>query len=240
MSMYEAFADIYDVFMADAPYEPWMSFLKERFDLIHLDVIDMGCGTGQLTVPLSRLVRTCVGMDPSEAMLANAQMRAMDERAKVTWVCQNMQSYTTAQKFDLAIATCDVVNYIPSSDELGVALQRVYDSLKPSGCFAFDVIGPARLSMLREGYWHDIEEHAALIHETNVSGHAIVHDVIAFVEVEGGVYRRIDEQHQQTYYEIDELRAICHGVGFRSVDVFGDFLNDDWKHADRVVCVAHK
>jgi SAM-dependent methyltransferase len=48
---------------------------------------DVGCGTGQLTIPLARRVRAVVGMDPEPAMLALAgQAAAGQSLANVTWV----------------------------------------------------------------------------------------------------------------------------------------------------------
>ena len=39
-------------------------------------VIDLGCGTGQLTVPLARRVRAVVGVDPEPDMLLRARRGA--------------------------------------------------------------------------------------------------------------------------------------------------------------------
>jgi ubiquinone/menaquinone biosynthesis C-methylase UbiE len=39
-------------------------------------VVDLGCGTGQLTVPIARRVRAVVAMDPEPAMLAAATLLA--------------------------------------------------------------------------------------------------------------------------------------------------------------------
>ena len=39
-------------------------------------VLDLGCGTGQLTLPLARRVRVAVGMDPEPDMLALARRAA--------------------------------------------------------------------------------------------------------------------------------------------------------------------
>jgi ubiquinone/menaquinone biosynthesis C-methylase UbiE len=48
---------------------------------------DVGCGTGQLTIPLAGRVRAIVGMDPEPAMLALAgQAAAGQDVANVTWV----------------------------------------------------------------------------------------------------------------------------------------------------------
>ncbi len=50
-------------------------------------VIDLGCGTGQLTLPLSGRVRAVAGVDPEPAMLARARRAAAEQgNTNVTWL----------------------------------------------------------------------------------------------------------------------------------------------------------
>jgi len=67
------------------------AFLADLVARFHLDgsgrLLDLGCGTGQLTVPLAGHVATAVGMDPEPEMLAEAASRArMTDVTNVTWV----------------------------------------------------------------------------------------------------------------------------------------------------------
>jgi SAM-dependent methyltransferase len=51
-------------------------------------LLDLGCGTGQLVIPLAPHVAEAVGMDPEPEMLAEAARRPLPrEAAEVTWVC---------------------------------------------------------------------------------------------------------------------------------------------------------
>ena len=50
-------------------------------------VVDLGCGTGQLTLPLARRVRAVVGLDPEPDMLRRARAAARDAGiANVSWI----------------------------------------------------------------------------------------------------------------------------------------------------------
>jgi ubiquinone/menaquinone biosynthesis C-methylase UbiE len=62
--------------------------LTSAFGLTGSDVvIDVGCGTGQLTVPIARRVRAVAGVDPEPDMLARARRAAADQDVKnVSWV----------------------------------------------------------------------------------------------------------------------------------------------------------
>lgn len=65
-----------------------IEYLRERFELDESSrVLDLGCGAGQITVPLAALVDVVVGMDPNETMLREARRRADEAgRGSIEWV----------------------------------------------------------------------------------------------------------------------------------------------------------
>jgi SAM-dependent methyltransferase len=67
--------------------EDAIRYLAARYDLgARSHVLDLGCGAGQLAVPLARHAGTVVGMDPNEEMLAHARERAADAgRTNLDW-----------------------------------------------------------------------------------------------------------------------------------------------------------
>lgn len=80
-------ADYYHRYRRGYPPEAF-DVLAEVFGLTPDDVaVDLGCGTGQVTVPLATRVRAVVGVDPEPDMLAHGR-RAAAERAvaNASWV----------------------------------------------------------------------------------------------------------------------------------------------------------
>lgn len=67
---------------------PVVDYLVDEFGVdADARVLDLGCGAGQLTVPLARRVGTVVGMDPNETMLDYARERAAEAGVEnVEWV----------------------------------------------------------------------------------------------------------------------------------------------------------
>ena len=80
MEAYSSFAEVYDIFQDNVPYEEWCSYvtglLREQGVERGL-VLDLGCGTGSLTGLLAEAGYDMIGIDNSGEML---QM-AMDKRA---------------------------------------------------------------------------------------------------------------------------------------------------------------
>ena len=72
MNAYTDFATVYDLFMEEVPYDQWLSFLEEiwRKEGLQPEVIaDLGCGTGNLLVPLTEKGYRTMGVDLSFDML---------------------------------------------------------------------------------------------------------------------------------------------------------------------------
>ena len=69
-------ADLYQHYRHGYPTET----LDQIVDGLGLDqhavAVDLGCGTGQLTIPLARRVHTVIGLDPEPDMLARASQQA--------------------------------------------------------------------------------------------------------------------------------------------------------------------
>jgi ubiquinone/menaquinone biosynthesis C-methylase UbiE len=62
--------------------------LAKAFTLTRDDIVlDLGCGTGQLTLPIAGRVRTAIGMDPEPDMLTRARRAATEQGVtNVSWI----------------------------------------------------------------------------------------------------------------------------------------------------------
>lgn len=70
-------------------YDPAVAdWLADAFSLHDQGVVlDLGCGTGQLTIPMARRARAVIGMDPEPDMLAQAKQAAPPyARVSIAWL----------------------------------------------------------------------------------------------------------------------------------------------------------
>jgi predicted TPR repeat methyltransferase len=99
----------------------------------HLDILDLGCGTGLCGQLLKPLARTLVGIDLSSAMIDKARERGIYDELVVGDI--HDISPAGSQRVDL-VTSCDVFCYL---GDLAPIFRKVAAMLRPGGLFAFTV-----------------------------------------------------------------------------------------------------
>lgn len=129
--------DLYDIDNPDGPDHDFYRALADDRDA--RSILDLGCGTGMLTVSLARAGRRVVGIDPSPAMLAFARRR--EGAARVEWI-EGDSTAAPPDSFDLALMTGNVAQHIPDAAWLRT-LRDLRASLRPGGILSFETRNPA-------------------------------------------------------------------------------------------------
>ena len=129
--------ELYDVDNPDGPDHDYFRLLAQELDA--RSILDLGCGTGILTVTFAHEGREVVGADPSPAMLGFARPRA--QPAGVRWLLGDSNSIPNT-RFDLAVMTGNVAQHIPDPQwqQTLTALGRV---VRPGGIVAFETRNPS-------------------------------------------------------------------------------------------------
>ena len=231
---------MYDSLMADIPYEAWVAYIDKilmhrlggkREDRI---VLDLACGTGNITLPLAQLGYDMIGVDMSADMLAQAQAKAAGQ---VLFLAQDMRELDLYGTVDAAICACDGLNYILDETELGAVFKRVRMFLNPGGIFIFDmnteykfkeVLGGKSFIGAVEGASYEWDNHFDT--ETGINEYQVVF---------AGVGEPFVEVHRQRAYPVDVVCDLLREAGFGAVDVRDGYSDDaPGDESIRVVFVA--
>jgi ubiquinone/menaquinone biosynthesis C-methylase UbiE len=106
-------------------------------------VLELGCGTGRVSLPLGRAGVRLVGIDRSEQMLAKARTRI--RRARVTGRIQLIRAdirYTpfAGPKFSMVMAPYGILQSLLRERDLTATLQEVRRVLEPGGTFGIELV----------------------------------------------------------------------------------------------------
>lgn len=126
----------------------WLGGICDSFGM-PIDVLDLGCGTGRYFWGL-RHMKSLVGIDASEAMLAEARQPIHHDRvntAALTLVSGDLMTHEfEPNAFDLVYSIGVLAEHVPLN--AGV-IARVRRWLRPGGRFAFTTVHPASPSVTR-------------------------------------------------------------------------------------------
>ena len=107
-------------------------------------VLELGCGTGRVTIPVARTGARIVGVDRSAEMLAHALKRAKRARLVrgISWIRGDIRflPFTTAAGFDLVMAPYGILQSLVRESDLKATLSAVARVLAPGGLFGVDLV----------------------------------------------------------------------------------------------------
>ncbi len=111
-------------------------------------IVDLGCGTGRLLVPLLRDGHRVAGLDRSPAMLAGAAARVARlppaARGRALLVRGDLRALPFARRFAFAVAAFHTVQHCETDEELVRFFRDARAALLPGGWLAFDTFAPTR------------------------------------------------------------------------------------------------
>lgn len=267
---YREFAYYYDRLMEDMPYSNWFNFARQSWARLEKPdtVVDLGCGTGSITIPLAEQGFKVTGIDLSEDMLAVARqkeekLKHLDQRdlkiqydstgnrgAPINWLHQDMTEWELPYKVDAVISFCDCLNYLLEEEQIRQTFQRVYEGLHTGGSFIFDVHTPLQLEEYAAAQpftWNEADLAYIWSCSLDFQRCEIEHELTIFAkyiprpDMDPNLFHRIDEVHTQRAYSLEWLRVSLEETGFHEVKCYADFTMEPvTKQTKRAFFVAVK
>lgn len=262
MEAYSGFAEVYDTFMDETPYDEWCEYLtgligkygisvpgteetleagaeKEHAEMPEAEavlrsernlVLELGCGTGNLTQRMAARGFDMIGVDNSQEMLSVA-MEKRTHGASPLYLLQDMRELELYSTVGTVLCVCDSINYLLSEEDVSEVFRRVNNYLFPGGIFIFDfntvykyeqVIGDATIAESREEcsfIWENYYDCEEQINEYDLTifvkdadagyGDKVCHDEDA------ERFRRFRETHYQRGYTAEQMTRLIRGAGMQ-------------------------
>jgi 2-polyprenyl-3-methyl-5-hydroxy-6-metoxy-1,4-benzoquinol methylase len=221
---YDLLATFYDSFIDPEVYEEYTKLINQY--TTQGTVLDIGCGTGTLSIEMAKAGYEVVATDLSEEMLQIVSYRAKEEDVDLEIAMYDLLDPIDFL-FDNIIASMDVINHLTDLEDVEFGFTNIYNSLQPNGIFIFDVLSAEYIDALDGYYEEDKEYKFRWESHKGDKEHSIVHTI--YVEVEG-------EEEVSTIYEVThdfgEYEKIFTKIGFTQIDKV--------EMPERTIYVLHK
>lgn len=232
---YSVLPQIYDELMVNVDYPAWAKYLQQLL----LDqgdnpthILELGCGSGNVTLELLKLGYEVVGLDYSEEMLEIAEEKTEEFGNKIIYTQQDLRKIDfEVYEIDAVVAANDTFNYLVEIKDVKQVLEYLYPRLKKGGQVIFDISSPYKLenTLGNNTYGESFENMVYLWENFYDKDEKILNMDINFFENENGVYKRYKESHVQRAHSIEEITNILEEIGYENIKVYGDFTKDSPK-----------
>jgi len=181
--------------------------------------LDLGCGTGTLAILMAKAGWEVVGLDASEAMLAQAKQKALDAGQAVGFVQQDMRHLRLAEPVNLVTSFYDTLNHLLFAEDLEATFRGVASVLLPGGLFVFDVNTEATFQQIWGGVTHFIEApKASTVYRTSYDPDTrLAKGLLTGFLRRGDLYEKFEEEIVERYWPPQDIEGCLMAAGLRPI-----------------------
>ena len=230
--IYDMLAPIYDEINKDIDYSRWADFIEsvikknKGFEEENL-ILDLGCGTGRMTIELSKRGYDMTGVDYSTEMLDIARYEAEKESiTDILWLNQDMRDFELYGTVGVAISCLDCMNHLTTNADFRKCLSLVHNYLVPEGLFIFDINGKKKFETVYSDNSYVIENESTMCvwqNFYNQKSHVCEFYIPLFSENDDGSYTRYDEVQKERMYTLSGVKKMLSESGFEFLGAYSDF-----------------
>ena len=206
---------------------------------------DFGCGTGSHAIPLARRGYDVVGVDRSDAMLAEARAKAAAAAREhgigtLAFRQGDLRDVALGSTFDAVLMMFAVLGYQHTNQDVTRTLTNIKRHLRPGGLLVFDIwYGPAVLHDRPGNKSREMPTAQGRIirmasSRIDVLRHLCTVDIALTVIEHDRVVSQETERHDVRFFFPQEIAALLELTGFRvcQLGAFPDFeqppTEDNW------------
>lgn len=219
-------ASCYDRFNC-AGYKKYLAFFQyaiEKYaDIKVNEVLDLGCGTGEMTRLLAESGYDLAALDGSAEMLAEATEKCAG--LGVLFSCQDMRDFELYGTVQATLCSFDCINYLLSEKDVESCFSLVNNYTEKGGVFVFDINTPYRYENVfgANAYVYE-DEGEMLVWQNSFNPKSGFCDfyLSRFERRGDGAYTRGDDVQRQRRYFPKRIKRLLEKCGFEVCAIYGD------------------
>lgn len=245
MSSYSVFAKYYDDLMDEVDYASRTEYILEifrRHRLKYNSVLDLACGTGNISFELAKAGFDVIGADISEEMLAQAYAKVTTP-GNPAFICQDMCTLDLYGTVGAAVCALDGINHLTNIKSVKQAFSRVSLFLENDGLFVFDLNSPYKIAEIfaDNAYIYDKKDIYCVWQNSYNFKNKICDFDLTFFERNGEKYTRSGEAFAERAYSTKQIKTYLKEVGLELEAAYDDMtFENEHEKSQRIVYVARK
>ena len=223
-----------------------IQFYVDRCSSYANEVLELGCGTGRVSIPVARAGLKITAVDSSEAMLKMAQKKLRKEKEvisnNVTFIMSDIRTLTLDRKFKTVIMPFNVMQHLYDISSINRFFSNLRECIEDNSIFIFDVINPDLYELSRspedyavyDSFHIKTKEDGSMERVTDNNGRLLViEDRINYNPIQQiAAYTLSYSLDHNDLFELNlkhrvfftkELEYILCSNGFHIIGCFGDF-----------------
>jgi SAM-dependent methyltransferase len=217
-------------------------------------ILELGCGTGRVLIPLARQGYRITGVDSSTAMLERARAKIAEENLieRVTLLEQEMRDLELGERFNLAFAALNSFAHLHTTDDQLTALAQIRHHLNPGGLLILDLSNPdmgrlleprGQVALAKVMTAPETGRRTMRFHADEVDlGRQIIHTtyIVDEIDAEGHVQRTLFPFSLRYVFRY-ELELLLRHAGFEIEAIYGSYDLDEFSgESEKLIAVSSR
>lgn len=217
-------------------------------------MLEVGCGTGRVLLPLAKAGTRLTGLDVSPEMLAraHAKLTAAGVADRVKLVRGDVREMALDERFRLTYIALNTFMHITTPEDQAKALRRIHAHLVAGGLLVLDLFNP-HPDLLDDAdgrLVHDFTRpgpsEGALstrFHSQRVDPSRQILEITFFYDEQAadGTLRRTTAPFELYYFTRREVELLLASCGFAVENVYGSYeLDAYWAGSPKLIVVARR
>ncbi len=252
MDDFDLYARFYDLDYAG--FDDDLQLVQQSAIRCGSPILELGCGTGRLLLPLAAGGYEVTGVDISGAMLKIARQKAAVQglSSRVTLIKQDMRELDLGCRYNLAYAVINSFMHMMTTDDQLAALNSIHKHLNSDGILLLDLFNPhpdrlldSRGQVVLDKAMTDPDTGQALMKfrtQTVDLAEQTVHTILFLDETNSkGHLQRTVFAFSLRYIFRSELELLLDRAGFQLEAVYGSYDLDEFTdESDKMIAVARR
>ena len=228
---YNSFASVYDELTKNVDYKAraeYISGILKKYNITDGLLLDLACGTGSLSIELSKLGFEVIGTDASYDMLSEAQNKAAESGENIMFLCQRMEETDLYGSVRAIVCALDSINHVTDYDLVKKTFKNLINFLDTDGIIIFDAntVYKHQKVLSNNIFIYDEKNVFCVWRNTLLEDEKTVNINLDFFVKNGEDYLRLGESFKEKAYTDEELTIAVEDAGFKVLSRFSESTFD--------------